>query len=158
MTRSWRRLRPPCLGLVLAYGFTFAQPAYDPSIVLARVRDAMLQLTDRLPKYTCTQTVNRTYLQAIEKPAPGATCDQFAGDRLRGRRRIQVEATDRLRLDDLLSGGEELFSWAGAGRFDPRPVQEFNGEGPVGTGSFGTFLLDIFGNKGRCSSSKGPPT
>jgi len=129
---------------VLAAG----QSTYDPALVLARTRDKVLELTDRLPKYTCVQTVNRTYFRPTKKPEPGNSCDQFAGDNKSGRRKLRVEATDRLRLDIIASDGKEIFSWAGASRFDSRWVGKFIGEGPVGTGSFGTFLLDIFRNDG----------
>ena len=129
-------------------GLLAQSTTHNPSIVLARTRDSVLTLTDRLPKYTCMQTVNRTYLQTVEKPAAGASCDQFAGDKKRLLRALDVEATDRLRLDVIVTGGQEIFSWAGAKEFESKWIGEVIGDGPVGTGSFGTFLLDIFGNDG----------
>jgi len=125
-----------------------SQSTYDPALVLARTRDKVLDLEGRLPKYTCVQTVNRAYFRPTKRPEAGTSCDQFAGDKERGRRKLRLEATDRLRLDVIAAGGQEVYSWAGASRFDSRWVGEFIGEGPVGTGSFGTFLLDIFRNDG----------
>ena len=132
----------------LAVKMASGQSTYDPSTVLARTRDKVVGLEERLPRYTCRQTVNRTYFRSTIKPRSGTSCDQFAGDNKLGRRRLQIEATDRLRLDVIVTGGQEVFSWAGASHFDSRWIAEIIGEGPVGTGAFGTFLFDIFRNDG----------
>src|SRR5580698_10213858 len=85
--------------VMLSATLAWSQADRDPSLVLARTRDRVLELADRLPKYTCLQTVNRTYLRPLVMPRAGTSCDQFAGESKRGRRRMDVEATDRLHLD-----------------------------------------------------------
>jgi hypothetical protein len=58
----------------------FGQANYDPSIVLARARDQVLVLSDRLPRYTGVQTVNRSYFSGNKR----VSCDQIAGDKNSG--------------------------------------------------------------------------
>ena len=60
---------------------------------------------------------------------------------------LKVDATDRLRLDVKVSGGEEIGSWAGANRFDSRSIVDLVG-GPFGSGQFGPLVLDVFVNIG----------
>ena len=141
--------------LVALCAIASGQSAYDPSVVLARTRDKVLELADRLPKCTCMQTVNRAYFRPLVKPRPGTPCDQFEGESRRGRRRLDLEATDRLHLDVIVTGGEEIYSWAGASRFESRWVGEFIGAGPISTGGFGTFLLDILRNDGTTFEFEG---
>ena len=45
-----------------------AQPRPDPEDVLAKARDNMLDRTERLPNYTCVQTVDRKFLR-LKKPS-----------------------------------------------------------------------------------------
>jgi hypothetical protein len=52
---------------------------------------------------------------------------------------------DRLRLDVAVTPASEIYSWAGAHEFETRDLTEIVGGGPVGTGSFGAFLMSIFG-------------
>jgi hypothetical protein len=128
--------------LLLINLICFGQPNYDPSVVLARARDQVLALSDRLPRYTCIQTVNRSYFSGNKK----ASCDRIAGDKKLGRGKLKLEATDRLRLDVLVTGGREVYAWAGANHFNSKSVDLCGG--PIGTGPFGTFLIDIFGQAG----------
>lgn len=118
----------------------------DPSLVLARTRDRVLDLAERLPRYTCIQTVDRIYFGDSSHAKTRATCDQYFGNIKRNSRRSQIEATDRLRLDVIVTGGREVYAWAGASHFDARFAGDFIGDGPIGTGPFGTFVLDIFRN------------
>lgn len=65
-------MRKLLLMAALAYSLR-AQP--DPADLLLRVRDKVTQTLDRLPRYLCTQTVDRTQYEPYE-PAAVANCDE----------------------------------------------------------------------------------
>ena len=52
---------------------------------------------------------------------------------------------DRLRLDVAVVDGGEIFSWAGAGKFETHDVDKLVGDGASGSGEFGSFLASVFG-------------
>jgi hypothetical protein len=120
-----------------------AQTPPDPEQVLAKARDNVLDRTERLPNYTCVQTVDRTYLKLKTPELRVLSCDDIIARRTKQTGRLRVEATDRLRLDVKVSGGTEIGAWAGASRFDDGNVRKLI-KGPFGTGAFGTFLTDLF--------------
>ena len=80
-----------------------AQP--DPSDLLLRVRDRVLNTVDRLPRYLCTQTVDRwQYEPGGIRAMPGCK----AMERERGKQSPMVLTTaDRLRLDVGVAQGKE---------------------------------------------------
>jgi hypothetical protein len=125
-----------------------AQPRRDPTEVLARARDKLLDRTDRIPNYVCVETVNRSYLKNADARSWPASCDQIMGAKKKGAFKLRLDVTDRLRLDVKVSEGHEIGAWAGARRFDPRDIIEFVGDGPFGTGPLGTLIGDIFLNQG----------
>jgi hypothetical protein len=62
---------------------------------------------------------------------------------------LSLQARDRLRLDVAVSGGDridEIYSWAAASRFDSRSIFEMVSNGPISSGAFGTYLIDVFQN------------
>lgn len=135
--------------LILAAAMAlFGQTPVDPARTLARARDKFLDSTQRLPNYTCVQTVNREYFRPAKPRLPRPSCDQMIEERRRNSPARKLEATDRLRLDVKVSDGTEIGSWAGAGPFDSRGVFDLIGGGPFGTGPFGTLLWDIFASGG----------
>ncbi len=144
------------LALVLC---ALGQTARDPDLNLAQARERLRAMTRRLPKYTCTQTVERRYYRPTdEKAAANLTCDERAGALKSGRLKTQLYAIDRLRMDVAVAEGKELVSWAGAGRFDSRSMQELVGEGPTGTGAFGLHLVGVFANDGTHFQYQGETT
>ena len=136
-------MRPSLLFLVTLAAQAQALP--DPTDVLARARDIVLSRIDRLPNYTCVQTINRNYFRTSSEPA---SCDKMIGERIKKASKQQLEATDRLRLDVKVSEGTEVGSWAGASKFDSRSIVDIVETGPIGTGPFGTLMSDIFSNDG----------
>src|ERR1700687_5350032 len=114
-----------------------AQTPRDPEEALVQARDKILERTERLPNYTCVQTLDRKYLKRTKPEFPVPSCDQMSAERTKKAYLLKVQATDRLRLDVKVSAGGEIASWAGAGRFESGV--EFI-QGPFGTGPFGTFL------------------
>jgi hypothetical protein len=92
-------------------------------IRIARIRSHMAENLERLPNYTCTQTIERSF-------RPAKT------------RRFQL--IDTLRLEVALVNGKELFAWPGSGKFDDREISEIIGSGASGNGNFGLHARAIF--------------
>ena len=102
-----------------------------------------------LEQYVCIETVNRSYYQrAVPADAPARPEGEPACGGAAARQPLQLESTDRVRLEVTVSGGRELHSWPGATRFDARDVDELIRDGPVSTGAFGGHLASLFGQPG----------
>jgi hypothetical protein len=114
----------------------------DPGALLLRVRDKVLNTVDRLPRYLCTQTVDRA--QYEPSGIVGTTnCDDL--DQSRGTRYVPVLTTaDRLRLDVGVAQGNEAYSWVGEKRFGDQTLFEIVKQGAVSTGYFHGFLALVF--------------
>src|SRR5438067_10664957 len=126
----------------------WAQPSPDNGEILAKARERLSSTLHGLPRYTCVETIDRSYLKRIA-PVRQGSCDQIAADKHTGATKLQVTATDRVRLDVAIAGsGRELYSGAGARRFESERGADLVGGGAFGMGSFGAFLLDIFCNSG----------
>jgi len=123
------------------------QAPRDPEEVLAHARDKILDRTDRLPNYICVQTVDRQYFKRKNPEYPIPSCDKMRGEQDRKAYVLQLEATDRLRLDVKVSDGTEIGAWAGSAAFDDDDIRKLI-HGPFGTGGFGVFLADIFTGNG----------
>jgi hypothetical protein len=130
-----------CTALAFASGILLASEQ-DPKTVLLEVRQRVLLSLDRLPKYMCTQTVDRvTYVPKEE------TAKQMCGERVSGksdRRRLRKYTADRLRLDVTISGEGEIYSWAGEKRFQEKSLADLVHSGATSTGAFASFLRSIF--------------
>ncbi len=117
--------------------------------VLERARDRILEAIHSLPKYTCTQTVDRVYLAPAQAGMSRGGCDQIVANRQNGTAHVEQQETDRLRLDvEVADEGFEIYSWPGETRISTERVQDLVGEGSMSTGPFGPFLIDIFDNHG----------
>jgi len=127
-----------CMALTIG-----AQAPPDPEQVLAKARDNILDRTDRLPNYTCVQTVDRQYLHLKQPVFPVLSCDDMSAKRNKKNNLLYLEATDRLRLDVKVAGGTEIGAWAGASHFADGNLMKLI-KGPFGTGALGTILTDIF--------------
>ncbi len=122
-----------------------AQAVDDPKELLLEVRKKVMLTIDRLPKYMCTETVERSMLRATGTMA-GPSCDDVASQKARKGWKLVPTATDRLRLDVMVSSnGAEVFSWVGEDRFEDRSLADLVGRGATSTGAFATFLGSIFG-------------
>ena len=133
--------------LIGALCATVAFAQTDPAAVLERARRQVRDVISRLSKYTCTQTVDRSYFRQIGRR--GAACDEIVANKNRGRLKLQLDATDRLRLDVAVADdGVEIYSWPNADRIGAHNVEDLAAGGTIGTGPFGSFLIDIFENPG----------
>jgi len=119
-------------------------PSVDPAEVLVQARNYFLTQVQRLPNYTCVQTVNRRYFRTAGPSFPRPSCAELNREKEQSPHPLTLEATDRLRLDIKVSEGVEIGSWAGSRDFDSRSLTDLIGQGPYGTGPFGTLLWDIF--------------
>lgn len=117
----------------------------QPEDVLERARTRLADAAAATPRYTCTQTVDRSYFRETRQTA--RTCDSIVANRRHGRSKPALVATDRLRFDvEVTDGGYEIYAWPGASRIDNQKVEAMAGGGPLGSGPFGPFLVDIFAN------------
>jgi hypothetical protein len=116
----------------------------DPVEVLMRLRDQIVSHGERIPNHTCVETVQRDRLE----PATGRllkSCDTvLASRKLDAQRRLRLDRTDWLRLDVALTTDREIYSWAGASKFEEGEIDELVPEGAMGTGPFAALLLSIF--------------
>ncbi len=121
-----------------------AQAADDPKELLLEVRKKVMLTIDRLPKYMCTETVDRSMLRAAGTMA-GPSCDEVATQKTKKGWKVLPTAAHRLRLDVMVSSnGSEVFSWVGEDRFEDS-LADLVGRGATSTGAFATFLGSIFG-------------
>jgi hypothetical protein len=93
-------------------------------LLLARIKTKAAENLRSLPNYTCTETIERF------KRGPNAKKD---------------ELVDRVRLEVALVDGKELFSWAGAGKFEEKGIAEIVGGGSaIGNGAFALHAKHVF--------------
>jgi hypothetical protein len=134
------------------------QNGRDPNELLDQARAKLQALTRRLANYTCVETVDRQYFQtaapaAKDKPVAEAqpqSCHQTTASGSDGEGSPQpslvLESSDRLRFEVTVADNREILSRPGAARFDPRDVDSIVRFGPIGTGSFGSYLIGVFDN------------
>ncbi len=138
--------------LPVAFAISYGQTGRDPNTVLEQARARLQAMARDLEKYVCVENVSRSYYQRVEpretpaRPDPAPACTQAAAGS--AARAMQLEFTDRVRLEVTVSEGRELHSWPGATRFDTRNIDEIIRDGPVSTGAFGGFLAGIFDHPG----------
>jgi hypothetical protein len=134
----------------------------DGKELLAEVRKKVLLTLDRLPKYMCTETIDRSTFHPKKKvtkrqfrplgldpkeptPMRPVSCDEIAALRKKEDWQVLRDASDRLRLDVAVSEDSEMFSWAGENRFNDRGLADLVRRGATSTGAFGSLLASIFG-------------
>jgi hypothetical protein len=101
--------------LVCAVALGFAQQSPDPDRLLARAQASLAEAAAAVPKYTCTETVDRSYFRQVRQTP--RTCDAIVANQRNGRSRLSLTATDRLRFDvEVTEGGHEIYAWPGAAR------------------------------------------
>jgi hypothetical protein len=110
-----------------------------------QVRDRVLEHGQRIPNHTCVESIQRDRYEPIAGRAAKA-CPTLVARREEGDApaRLKLNGTDWLRLDVALDRQREIYSWAGAGKFEEGELDELIPEGASGTGPFATLLLSIF--------------
>jgi hypothetical protein len=109
----------------------------DPAVLLREARVKIVGEAEKLARYTCVETVQRSRFEPLTGER-GGRCNLLA--------RTMLAWTDRLRLDVTVSAGAEIFSWAGAKKFETARAQDFGGGGLTSAGDFGRFPISIFGD------------
>jgi len=120
----------------------------DPVAVLMRLRDQVLEHATRIPNHTCVETVQRDRYEPTTGRSP-KSCDALVARRKQSDfpLLLRLDSTDRLRLDVALASSREIYSWAGASKFEEGDIDELIPEGAIGTGPFAAMLLGIFGGR-----------
>jgi hypothetical protein len=121
-------------GMMLLNG----QSSPDPADLLEQARDKVIA---RLPPvgYACTATIDRSYFKRQNPPLTARSCEQITEDRKKRRTKLQLDKTDRLRLQVALTNAGEIYSWTGPGGFS-RNVEEIIRTGHIGTGGLEAHL------------------
>lgn len=117
----------------------------DSAALLNQARTKIIENIEKLPKYTCIQTVRRSRFEVFSGVRASGCSDVEEGRAAKDGTRLMLAWTDQFKLDVTVSDGKEIFSWAGAREFQSADAQEIVGDGLTGTGDFGPFLMDIFG-------------
>ncbi|HUI54059.1 MAG TPA: hypothetical protein VLY04_03755 [Bryobacteraceae bacterium] len=126
---------------LLAVGLLKAGTGPDPDDVLKQALLKVLASATRAQNYTCVETVERRYFtRAFTSAPPGCplVLDEWRDPPLA----LRLSSTDRLRLDVTVANGAEIFSWAGASRFEAG-IETVVNAGPIGSGAFGSYLNTI---------------
>lgn len=132
---------------VLLFCLAVLAQAQTPKDILDRARAKLAAVAAAAPKYICTQTVDRSYF--VQKRLAGRSCDAIVANRKKQNSTLVLDATDRLRFDvEVADGGYEIYAWPDAARIANERIEKMAGGGPLGTGPFGPFLIDIFTNSG----------
>jgi hypothetical protein len=115
----------------------------DPVEALMQLRDTVFEHARRVPNHMCVETIQRDrYMPPAPLIKPSCATMMDALGQRKGS--LRLDSTDWLRLDVGLADGGEIFSWAGAPRFDEREIDELVPQGAIGTGAFATLLLAVF--------------
>jgi hypothetical protein len=137
--RHFRFVLAAMLTLTLAGS---AQKTPDPADVLQHTGERLLTDLQRMPRYTCVQTITRTYYEGKHQ-AERPSCSSLIAAQEARKKKLPVQGWDRLRLEVALVDGGSVYSWVGAPRFTDDTLDKLAGSGPLGSGDFGVFLSGI---------------
>ncbi len=130
-------MHPALVHLTLALS-SFAQPV-DPQSLLNQVREQVAAVVKSTPRYTCTETVERSWYHNQRPELPG--CDADGVPEIGPRTLVE---TDRLRLDVAVGADQEIFSWHGEEAFQTDKIDSLVSAGPIHSGSYFGLLSSIF--------------
>ena len=100
-----------------------AQQELAPEVLLlAHIKAKMAATLERLPNYTCTQTIERSTRRAPTR---------------------RFEMLDTVRLEVALVEGKEMFGWPGAKRIDEVDITKLV-SGTIGNGDFALMARNLF--------------
>jgi hypothetical protein len=97
---------------------------------------------ERLPRYTCVQTINRRYYLPQSRGERSSCAELIAAHQNR-KHELPLKGWDRLRLEVAIADGQDVYSWIGAPKFEKDALEKLAGRGPLGSGDFGPFLSSI---------------
>jgi hypothetical protein len=113
--------------------------------ILSRARKEIAATMQRVPRYSCVQTIDRSYFtRAASNRIPATGCDDAA----KGHASLRLDATDRVRLEVAEGPNAEMHAWPGAAKFETNGIDDLVSRGPVATGAFGGYLISLFTKEG----------
>ena len=141
--------------LLLISGSAGIENQDDPKELLLSARRDVLDSLQRLPRYVCTQTVDRTRYEpgnpdyGTDSKRRLRSCDDTIAATRRDAGRRRLSSSDRLRLDVAVSHDvpgleSEMYSWAGENRFQGETPGEIVERGTTSNGSFAALLSMVF--------------
>ena len=113
---------------LLMFLFVVSSPAQETRLspelaLLARVRQRMAENLDRLPNYTCQETIERLVRRQPDK---------------------EPIMSDKVRLEVALIGLKEMFAWPGSPGFEFSSAGEMVAVGAARFGDFGSLAHTLF--------------
>ncbi len=146
----------PILLAVIASGICGGQqPQTDPMQLLVEVRRKIAESTSRMPRYLCTETVERRKSQLGSGSNWDKPCSETIAAIVGHSKRLRLLSADRLRLDVAVIDRNEIYSWVGEGKFGDQSLSQLVKIGLTANGSFGSFLTAIFESPATTFSYKG---
>jgi hypothetical protein len=127
-------MRLALLPLIIACGVACAV-AQEPAEILGRIRHNVAAQVSRSANYSCVETIERNYF--LTSGTAGACSGAPA-------HRSKPNLRDRLRLDVAVSRQAEIFSWHGENNFTSASVAQVVKSGPISSGGFIGYLMNIF--------------
>jgi hypothetical protein len=111
------------------------------------VRDRLLPELERLPRYTCVQTITRRYYQP-EPHLQSSSCAELIAAHDKRKHELILNRWDRLRMEVAIADRQNVYSWVGAPKFEEGTLEKLASGGPLASGDFGPFLTSILAKAG----------
>jgi hypothetical protein len=129
----------------------------DPMQLLVQIRHRVADRLSHIPRYLCTETVDRTTRAPDPFYSRGKveSCATFVAAQQNRKSKMKLLTADRLRLDVAIIDNNEGYSWVGEDRFQDQSLSELVRVGSTSTGAFGSFLNAIFMSEGASYEYKG---
>lgn len=116
----------------------------DPADTLVAARDRALEGAEHLTNVSCIQTVDHSYFSRENPSEEMPTCEQIDNDRKKGKYKLRLYATARMRLKVFRVNGHEVYAWTDPLNFESYDVREVLARRPVNTGAFGGYYIGLF--------------
>ncbi len=115
-------------GVAALWGLMIAALAAGPELspetmLLARIKVRAERNLNRLPNYTCLETIERSRRRVASR---------------------KFELIDLVRLEVALVDGREMFAYPGSARFDERDITDMVSGGTIGNGNFAIHARAVF--------------
>jgi hypothetical protein len=129
----------------------------DPMQLLIQIRHRVADRMNHIPRYLCTETVDRTTRAPDPFYSRGKveSCASLEAAQRNRKLKMKMLTADRLRLDVAIIDNNESYSWVGEARFQDQSLSELVRIGSTSTGAFGSFLNAIFMSEGASYEYKG---
>lgn len=114
----------------------------DHVLALAQIKGRMHLSLERMPNYTCLQTIERERLTQKAVRRLEKKLNQKSKDRTEVT--FPLESTDTVQVELAYVDGRELYSWPGAEEFEDKTLGEMVGFGALSTGNFASTAHNLF--------------